>query len=331
MKYLLFNGYDDLRFLEEAIYDEFLVKVTLCGICTGELMEWYVKSKSPYTPGHEIVGRIIKLPEHIHNFSIGDRVFVHHHGPCMQCIYCKREEYTSCDIWRKNKIYPGGFSEIISVPENIYKTDILKIPDFVSDEDAALIEPLACSVKAIRKLKITYLDKVAVIGLGFMGLLNAKLLKQFGVGKVVGFDFYENRRSLGINWSGLDEVFHPENFDYKEKFNIVVVGPPSIDAIRFSLKIVDRGGKIILFAPTPPSETLDLDVNYIYFNEISIIPSYSSGPLDTRIALNLIVSGLIRPSELITHRFNFNEIDQAFKTAKKPEAIKVIVKMGGEI
>ncbi len=331
MKFLLFNDYDDLVFIDKEIDGEFLIKVNLCGICTGELMDWYVKSKAPYTPGHELVGSIIKVPKDFDKFKIGDRVFVHHHAPCLRCDYCKRGEYTSCETWRNYKIYPGGFSEIISVPKHIYESDVLKIPDFVSDEDASLIEPLACSIKAIRKANVSNNDVCAVIGLGFMGLLNAKLLKLFGVRKVVGFDFYKNRRELALSWSGIDETHHPERFKYEEKFSVIIVGPPTISAIEFAFRIAGRGSKIILFAPTPPTEALKLDINYIYFNEISIIPSYSAGPVDTRIALNFITSGVLRPSELITHRFNFSEIKKAFETAKKPEAIKVIINIGGGV
>ncbi|MEO0203094.1 MAG: alcohol dehydrogenase catalytic domain-containing protein [candidate division WOR-3 bacterium] len=329
MKFLLFNNFDDIEFKNEEIEGEFLVRVDLCGICTGELMDWYVISKSPYTPGHELVGHVIKVPESFDKFKIGDRVFVHHHAPCMNCNYCKRGEYTSCEVWRKYKIYPGGFSEIISVPKHIYENDVLKIPDFVSSEDACLIEPLACSVKAIRKSNVSNLDNCAVIGLGFMGLLNSKLLKLFGAGKVVGFDFFENRRKLAISWSNVDEVYHPDEFHFNEKFSVIIVGPPTILAIEFALKIADRASKIILFAPTPPEDILKINVNYIYFNEISIIPSYSSGPDDTKVALNLITSGIIKPSELITHKFHFYEIKKAFEMAKKPEAIKVIVDIGG--
>jgi len=329
VKFLLFNDFENLKIIESEINGDFLVRVKMCGICTGELMDWYVKSKAPYTPGHEIVGEVVKSP--IDKFKIGDRVFVHHHAPCLNCEYCNREEWTACETWRKVKIYPGGFSEIISIPKNIYEVDVLKVPDFVSDEDACLIEPLACSIKAIRKSNLNSYDNCAVIGLGFMGLLNSKLLKIFGASRVVGFDFHDNRRDIAKSWAKIDEVYHPDEFDFKEKFSLIIVGPPSIEAIEFGLKIADKASRIILFAPTPPSEFLKLNINYIYFNEISIIPSYSSSHEDTRIALNFISSGIIKPSDLITHKFSFNEIEQAFKIARDPKTIKVIINMGGGI
>jgi L-iditol 2-dehydrogenase len=327
VKFLLFNDFDNLEIREGEISGEFLVKVKLCGICTGELMDWYVKSKAPYTPGHEIVGEVIKTSTN--KFKIGDRVFVHHHAPCLNCEYCKRGEWTACETWRKSKIYPGGFSEIISIEKNIYEVDVLKIPDFISDEDACLIEPLACAVKAIKKANLNSYDNCAVIGLGFMGLLNSKLLRIFGAKEVVGFDFHDNRRDIAKNWAKIDEVYHPDEFHFQKKFSLIIVGPPSISAIEFALKIADKASRIILFAPTPPSEFLKLNINYIYFNEISIIPSYSASHEDTRIALNLISSGIIKPSELITHKFHFNEIKQAFIVARDPKAIKVVIDMGG--
>ena len=285
-------------------------------------MDWYVARKVPYTPGHEIAGEVVYSPTPA--FRKGDRVFVHHHAPCMECDYCMRGEYTSCPIWRSSKIYPGGLSQYIGIPPEIYDTDVLKVPDVISWDDAALIEPLACSVKAVRKASIDRMDDVAVIGLGFMGLLNAKLASLYAR-SVVGFDLLEDRRSICTEGWGCDAAFHPEQWNGHRKFSSIIVGPPSREAIEFALKIADRGSRVVLFAPLPPGERISFEIFHLYFNEVSIIPSYSAGPDDTRMALQYISSGLIHPSSLITHRFPFEQTPLAYEQARKPYSIKVMI------
>ncbi len=301
-----------------------LVRLRRCGVCTGELMDWYVARKVPYTPGHEIVGEVIRAPSDS-PFNEGDTVFVHHHAPCMECDYCMRGEYTSCPVWRSSRIYPGGLSRYILVPPEIYNVDTFVVPSDVSLDDAALIEPLGCSVKAIRKARITSLDDVAVIGLGFMGLLNAKLSSLYAR-SVVGFDLLENRRRICLDGWGCDEAYHPDEYDASRRFQVVVVGPPFEEAIRFALRIADRGSRVVLFAPLPPGQHVSFEIFGLYFNEISIIPSYSAGPDDTRMALRYIQSGRVRPSLLITHRFPFDRTPEAYRTAhNNPDAIKVMI------
>jgi L-iditol 2-dehydrogenase len=329
LKKVILNNLNDIKVVDDVFYfteSGVVLKNLICGVCSGELMDWYVSLKAPYTPGHEFVGLVVNKTDDIEKFKLGDKIFVHHHAPCLNCNYCKRREYVSCEKWRKSKVFPGGFSEYIFVPKEIINFDAFEVND-ISDEDAALIEPLACSLKAIDKLGINEFDYIAVIGLGFMGLLNAKLSKIFGAKKVVGFDFYENRRKLAIDWAGIDEVYEPSNFNFKEFFSKIIVGPANKEAINFALKIADKGSKIVLFAPLPPNEAIELNINYIYFNEISIIPSYSSSHIETKKAYELIKLNFLKPSQLITHRFSIDEIKQAFKVARDPKAIKVIIDM----
>jgi len=326
--YFLLEEPGKFRLVEEELVPDsshLVVRLRRCGVCTGELMDWYVARKVPYTPGHEIVGEVVQAPS-ASPFEKGDMVFVHHHAPCMECHYCLRGEYTSCPTWRSTKIYPGGLSRFILVPPQIYNVDTLRIPQGVSLDDAALIEPLGCSVKAIRKARITPLDDVAIIGLGFMGLLNAKLSSLYAR-SVVGFDLMDNRRKKCLDGWGCNEAYHPDEFDDSaRKFQVVIVGPPSREAIQFALRIADRGSRVVLFAPLPPQEMIPVEIFHLYFNEITLIPSYSAGPDDTRIALEYIKQGKIKPSLLITHRFPFLETPRAYETARSdPGAIKVMI------
>src|SRR5690349_19291422 len=95
---------------------EALVATAACGICTGEIVPWYIGRKAPLTPGHEPAGRIVALGPDTAGWQVGDRVFVHHHVPCGQCAACRRGAPVHCATWRSTKLVPGAMADYFLVP-----------------------------------------------------------------------------------------------------------------------------------------------------------------------------------------------------------------------
>lgn len=123
-----------------------LVKTEGCGLCSGELMDWYMNQKVPHVLGHEVAGLVIESQDE--RFPVGARVFPHHHAPCLHCDFCARGLYVHCTQWKRTKLDPGGMAEIFAVSaENL--NDTLLVDDMRAI-DSALIEPLACVVKSLR-------------------------------------------------------------------------------------------------------------------------------------------------------------------------------------
>src|ERR1019366_2283358 len=117
-----------------------LVQTEACGLCSGELMDWYMDAKSDPVLGHEVAGRVIESDDP--RFPVGARVFPHHHAPCGFCDWCKRGAFVQCETWRKTKLMPGGMAEQFAVPkDNLADTHLV---DDLRAIDAALAEPLAC-------------------------------------------------------------------------------------------------------------------------------------------------------------------------------------------
>ena len=85
---------------------EALVRTKVCGICSGDVMPWYIEKKAPLVPGHEPAGEIVETGCCVTSFKAGDRVFVHHHAPCFSCRHCKRGDYVQCETWKDSKIIP---------------------------------------------------------------------------------------------------------------------------------------------------------------------------------------------------------------------------------
>ena len=192
MKAVKVYDVDDVRIEEIPIPTitsrEALVKIQSCGICSGDVTPWYIRRKVPLVIGHEPTGIIEAVGEEVDNFSVGERVFLHHHAPCHRCRHCRRGNFTMCETWRESKLDPGGLAEYVRVPEINLRYDSLVLPDSVSFDDGTLIEPLACSVKAIERARIQPGDIVLIIGLGLMGILNGIVARQYGAKIVIGAD-----------------------------------------------------------------------------------------------------------------------------------------------
>ncbi len=338
MKVAKLYDFGDIRIEEMEIPEigdgEMLVKVKACGICSSDTMKWYVKKKAPLVIGHELAGVVIEVGKEVSKFKPGDRVFVHHHAPCMECRYCKRGNFVMCETWKKSKIIPGGIAEYVKVPNVNVRNDTLKLPDNVSFEDGALVEPVACSVKAFKKAGIKPGDFVVVLGLGFMGQVNVKLAKFYGAEIVIGVDKIEYRLEKAVK-NGADLVINFTRENVFEKVaqitkrymaDIVIVGPGTIEAINMGLELTARGGKLVLFTPTPDEAKLEIKPYDIYFNEISIIPSYSAGPDNTQEALRLISEKVIEAKDFVTHKFKIDDTLDAFMlTANAGESLKCMI------
>jgi len=137
-----------------------LMKTRASGICSGDVMPWYIEKKSPLVIGHEPAGEIVELGSSLvtghSSLSVGDRVFTHHHAPCLTCRYCRRGDHVQCETWKNTKIIPGGISEYILIPETNLKNDTLKLPEHVSFEDGTLIEPAACVLKGFKRAGLRF-------------------------------------------------------------------------------------------------------------------------------------------------------------------------------
>jgi L-iditol 2-dehydrogenase len=338
MKVATYHGLNDIRIEEKPTpkigEKEALVKMKACGVCGSDLMEWYLKSRAPLVLGHEPTGIIVEKGSKVRGFDVGDRVFVHHHVACLKCHYCMHGDYTLCSQFHETNIEPGGFAEYFRVPAPNLQIDTLKIPNALSFEEATLIEPVGCCLRALKKCNIKKGDSIAIIGAGATGVIHTALSKIFSAEKTIVCDLVDFRLDMARKF-GADVVV---NTAKDNLFNIVVaetdgrgvdvavVTAPSLEAYKMGLKVCRKGGTLCIFAPTKPGEHLQISPKELFFSEIRLIPSYSTSHIETREALELMASGKLNLKELITHRFRLVDAAKAFKTAlENKESLKVIV------
>jgi L-iditol 2-dehydrogenase len=338
MKTARLYSFDDIRIEEMPVPEpgphDALVRTRTCGICSGDVMPWYIEKKAPLVIGHEPAGVVAAVGENVTSCKKGDRVFVHHHAPCTACRYCRRGDYVQCETWKTSRIIPGGISEYILVPSMNLENDTIIIPDTMSFEDATLIEPAACVVKGLKRTRMKRGDTALVIGLGVMGMIHILLLKRYGAGRVIAADRvpYRLNKALGF---GADAVIDVKTTGLRqglwdltggEMAELVVVGPNSAEVMLQGIECVRPGGQVLFFTPAKPGEQLTVDPNHLYFRDIDIITSYSCGPNDTTVACDLIGQKVVSADSLVTHRFPIERTDEAFRlTARAGESLKSLI------
>jgi L-iditol 2-dehydrogenase len=316
--------------------DEIVVRMKVCGLCGSDLEKTTSSYGMPSTRlGHEPVGEITRIGEKVKGFEVLERVFIHHHVPCYSCYYCLRGAQTMCDTYQQNNIEPCGLSEEFLVsPLHLQRGGVLKLPKEISDEEASLIEPLACCIRALNKCEIRSADDIVILGAGPVGMMHALLARNAGAGRVILIDPNQFRVDFGRRMGF--EVMHPVRDrekigNLKHSFSgrgsdLAIVATGNHRAFIQSLEIVRKGGTVVLFGVPAKPSLIELDLSFLYTNEISVVPSYAATEIETNQALKLMADRRANFGDLITHRFELENSMSAFKCAHDAlDAMKVVI------
>ena len=305
-----------------------IVKVLGCGLCGSDIVKFREKIVGDGAVlGHEIVGIIHEIDSDT-NFKTGERIVSSHHIPCGECDYCRHGNVSMCEHFKSTNIFPGGFSEYVYLSEEHLKNVAYKVPDNITDEIISFYEPLGCCVRAIKRCNLISGDKVLVIGLGSIGLIMSEGIKAFGY-KVYGCDLISERIELA-NKMGI-ESYNSLNLDEFNK--IIQENSGGIDAVfmtsgadkalNTALKVVKKGGKILVFSSTPQNS--GYPNNEIYYKELTVLGSYSPSPADLRDSFELLISGKINVKGLTT-TYPLDKVQQAFDDTISNKIFKAYIK-----
>lgn len=315
---------------------DILVQMHACGICGSDVEKVFGKYGQPSMKlGHEPSGIISEVGQNVTGLKKGDRVFVHHHVPCYTCHYCLHGNETMCEKYYETNLSPCGLSEQFVVPSwNVEHGGVLKIPDSVSFEEAAMIEPLACCVRAWTKFSFQKGDSIAIFGVGATGMIHVMLAQANDFGKIFCFDVNDFRLDFAKKF-GITEAFKSNDNSAKKKVlektdgrgvDIAIIATGNLQALLDSIDYVRRGGWIVLFGVPSKGATLTLDMSVIYSKEITLVTSYAASDIDTKEALKLIETAKVPVGKLITHRYSIFDSQKAFDHARSGEkAMKIII------
>lgn len=314
MKVARYVGSGEVEIMEEERPEcpqgGLLVRTEACGLCSGELMSWYMDSKIPHVLGHEVSG-IVEESDTV-AFSPGTRIFPHHHAPCGKCRFCRSGREVHCEQWKRTRLEPGGMADFFAVgPDNL--PDTHQVNDLMP-VDAALTEPLACVCKSLR-VAGPLNGPAAVIGLGGMGLLHMFLLPQDSMGYDLDRGRVAYARSEGLR-ADLPLQAEPAA--------TIFVCPGSQAAFDQAMAIVEPGGTIVMFAPLGPGQQLKLPQS-AYFKDLRVLHSYSCGPSDTAQALVHLRKGTVRAEQICSHFIELSELPKYYKLMQSGKIIKPMV------
>ncbi len=323
----------------EAGPDDIVIKVMACGICGSDILEWYRIRRAPLVLGHELTGIVVDAGSNIKKFKPGDRVFSTHHVPCNICRYCINGNETACEYFQtKNNHYPGGFSQYLRITGRSIDTGTFLLPDELSYEQGTFIEPFGTAVRCMRAASIKPGDSVLVLGSGIGGILNIRLAKALGAGRVIATDINEYRLDAAKR-SGAEAVFHASedipscirSVNGGRLADRVIICTGAVSAVSQGLSSVERGGTVVLFAVPKPGETVPIDFNPYWRYDISIKTSYGAAPADNVQAMELLREKNVSIDDMITHRMPLEDIQKAFKTASSgADSLKIIIEPHGK-
>ncbi|EZA47058.1 hypothetical protein DMN91_000736 [Ooceraea biroi] len=336
-------GINDLRLentsIEEPEDDEVLLEMGCVGICgsdvhylvNGRIGDFIVKK--PMIIGHESSGTVTKLGKNVKNLKVGDRVAIEPGVPCRVCKFCKEGRYNLC-----KEIVFCATPPVHGSLRRFYKhaADFcFKLPDHVSLEEGALLEPLSVGVHACKRAGIGIDSKVLILGAGPIGLVTLLVAKAMGANKVVITDIIENRlnmaKKLGADATYLVQKDRSEK-DVVADIHRIFGDEPNrtIDAsgaqasIRLAILATRSGGMVVLVGNSAPEVQIPLINALTREVDIRGIFRYANDYGD---ALELVASGKVNVKPLITHNYKIEETKQAFETSKTGAggAIKVMI------
>jgi len=312
---------------------ELLLKLRVVGFCGTDLFKLNTGSASVGTVlGHELVGEVVAVGDGVEGFNVGNRVAVPHHVPCGKCVVCRRGNETMCETFRENLMEPGGFADTVLIRPRAVELAAHVLPDHVSDEAAVFVEPAACVLRGVERSGITAEGTAVVLGGGSMGLLHLLVLHAALPGvKVIVIDPVPERRELALEL-GAAKAAMPGN----EALAVVksLTDDTGADAIfdtvggnrtlQAGLDLSRQGGSIVLFAHAGDGERADFDLNDLFKYERRILGTYSGAVKEQVGIFELITSGALDPTPLVTHSMPLDEFQKGVDLVRQHKALKVL-------
>jgi L-iditol 2-dehydrogenase len=344
MKAAVFHGVRDVRIEDVpkpmAGPGEVVLRVQCCSVCGTDKRIFTHGQKNVVPPaitGHEIVGTVYEIGSGVdQGLHTGQRAVVATVVGCGKCIYCQRKQYNLCDSFTAiGYDYAGGFAEYVKIPPAaVAQGNVIPIPNSMSVERAALIEPLSCCLNGQEYLAAQPGDRGVVFGVGPIGLMHASILKARGASRVIVADVSQERLDyvaefglgLPVNTSGGDAVNKILAAGGGEKFDIAITACSVKAAQADALKLVRKKARVSFFAGVPKDDPiLPVDSNLIHYNEISVFGCFASNLKHYHEAMAMVSRDDLPWERFLTHRFNLQDMVKAYAVIEAGQGIKTVI------
>ena len=318
-----------------------ILKVSACAVCGYDARVFrngHRKVHPPVILGHELCGEIQNdiIARDGMTINAGSRVAICPLIPCLNCPYCKIGDYNLCINLREiGSTSDGGFAQYVTIPEQLIRMGgLVPVPDNLTDEEAALLEPLACCLNSYsRMLPVAKESPVVIIGDGPMGLIHLQLFKRLSSSRVAVVGKVPLRMEKARTM-GADAVFAYSRdialdvLDFagaSSGAGVIVIATSNPIAFELATKVSARNSKINVFAGMPSGQTFLLDSNWLHYNQISITGTFSSTPKMLNEAARIASEKTIDLSAIVTHKYSLPEIEQAIEVTEKYHGLRAVI------
>lgn len=339
MKAAVFYGKHDLRIenieMPKAKNGEVVIKVMACGICGTDIHIYEGDEGAAKTPrgtvlGHEFSGIVTEVGEGVTEIKVGDRVCIDPNKLCGSCYYCRNAMGHFCEnMIGIGTTVNGGFEEYCAVPQS----QVYKIADTTSFEEAAMAEPVSCCIHGIELCDIKTDDTVVVIGCGMIGLIMLQLSKISGAARLIAVEPEKEKRILAES-VGAQLCINPFEEDVKavlrkngiERVTKVIecVGRP--ETMKQALELAGKKATVMFFGLTAPDETVDIKPFDIFKKELEIKASYIN-PYTQQKATELIDSRRIDVRTMVCEVAELERLPEILADSVLRRKGKIIIRL----
>ena len=346
MNAVVYYGPGDVRYQQMPIptceAGGLLVEVEACAVCGSDLKTYKVgnpRMRQETVMGHEFAGIIREIgPEaEAGDLAIGDRIVMATSVACGECLYCKRGWRNICqNIKPMGFHFDGGIAEWCAIPAAaVSGGHVVKVPEGLAPEFAALAEPISCAVNSVEQCNIEEGDVVLVMGAGPMGLLNAAVARAAGAGKIILSE--PNAERLKQAEPFCDILVNPMEQDLPAIIaaetaeglgaDVAIVAAPAAQPQAQALELVRKRGTVCLFASLPVgNEMLTINSRTLHYGELRLVGTSDSTADHVRTGLRYLQEGKIDGSKIATHLLGRDEIEKAFELMISGESLRVVLR-----
>ncbi|KAI0178581.1 GroES-like protein [Hypoxylon sp. FL1284] len=340
----ILNKPHDVQFSDKPVpslqgpYDV-LVGINYTGICGSDVHYWehgaigHFVVKNPMVLGHESSGTVVEVGANVKTLKKGDRIALEPGYPCRRCQPCLGGNYNLCPDMQfaATPPYDGTLTGFWVAPGDF----CYKLPDNVSLQEGAMIEPLAVAVHIVRQAAVTPGQSVVVMGAGPVGLLCAAVARAFGATKVVSVDIVKSKLDFAKSFYSThtymsQRIAAEENAANIKKeagleggADVVIDASGAEPSIQTSLHVVRMGGTYVQGGMGKSDITFPIMA--MCLKEVTAKGSFRYGSGDYKLAVELVASGKVDVKKLISGTVQFKEAEDAFKKVKQGEVIKMLI------
>jgi L-iditol 2-dehydrogenase len=287
-------------------------------------------------PGHEVVGTVAKIGDEVTGFSIGQRVFCAPNTGCGQCKQCITGNNNLCANYDAIGVTSdGGFAEYVRIPANsVRQGNLIPISDSIDPAVAALVEPFACVLRGQKALQLAAGEVVLIMGAGPIGVMHIKLARVSGARRIIVSEPMLDR-AIQAKRMGADRVVDPTSEDLKaivmeesrgQGADVIIVAAPTHAAQESTLNLAATGGRINFFGGLPKERpNINFNSNLVHYKELVITGTTACSTADCWQAVQILKSGIIDLSDIVSQRFPLKEALNAFAAAEDCKSLKIVL------